>query len=69
MEDAHVVHTTERDAFFCVYDGHGGTAAAHHCRDYLHMSILDSLGRGDSPADALLDGFARTESDLLSEQQ
>ena len=69
MEDAHLVHRTERDAFFCVYDGHGGAAAAHYCRDHLHLRILSSLGRGNTPADALLDGFARTEADLVLEQR
>ena len=69
MEDAHLVHATERDAFFCVYDGHGGSAAAHHCRDHLHLRILSSLGCGATPAEALADGFARTEDELLTEQR
>ena len=69
MEDAHLVHATERDAFFCVYDGHGGSAAAHHCRDQLHLHILSSLGCGATPAEALVDGFARTEAELISEQR
>ena len=69
MEDAHLVHATERDAFFCVYDGHGGSAAAHHCRDQLHLHILSSLGCGATPAEALVDGFAHTEAELISEQR
>lgn len=69
MEDAHLVHAIERDAFFCVYDGHGGSAAAYHCRDHLHLRILSSLGCGATPAEALVDGFARIEDELLSEQR
>lgn len=69
MEDAHFIHATERDALFCVYDGHGGSAAADHCRDHLHLRILSSLGCGATPAEALVDGFARTEDELLAEQR
>ena len=69
MEDAHFIHATERDALFCVYDGHGGSAAADHCRDHLHLRILSSLGCGATPAEALVDGFARTEVELLAEQR
>ena len=69
MEDAHLIHATERDALFCVYDGHGGSAAADHCRDHLHLRILSSLGCGATPAEALVDGFARTEDELLAEQR
>ena len=69
MEDAHLIHAAERDALFCVYDGHGGSAAADHCRDHLHLRILSSLGCGATPAEALVDGFARTEDELLAEQR
>jgi serine/threonine protein phosphatase PrpC len=69
MEDAHLVHATEREALFCVYDGHGGSAAADHCRDHLHLRILNSFGCGATPAEALVDGFARTEDELLTEQR
>ena len=69
MEDENVVHTTADFAFFCVYDGHGGTHAAQFCRDRLHFNIMASpaFNAGDAPT-ALLEGFAKTEADLLLEQ-
>ena len=69
MEDENVVHTTPDFAFFCVYDGHGGTHAAQFCRDRLHFNIMASpaFNAGDAPT-ALLEGFAKTEADLLLEQ-
>jgi len=69
MEDAHCVHRTHAEILACVYDGHGGAQAAHYCRDHLHLNIMVSLERGHAPVDALLAGFARTEANLLSEQQ
>ncbi len=70
MEDESVVHTTADFAFFCVYDGHGGSHAAHFCRDQLHFNVMASPAflSGDAQA-ALLEGFAKTEADLLAEQQ
>ena len=69
MEDENVVHTTADFAFFCVYDGHGGTHAAQFCRDRLHFNIMASpaFNAGDART-ALLEGFAKTEADLLLEQ-
>lgn len=69
MEDDHCVHTTNHYALFCVYDGHGGADAARFCRYHLHLNIVDSLHLGKAPNDALREGFARTEADLLREQK
>lgn len=70
MEDASVIETTADHGFFCVYDGHGGCDAAHFCRDRLHHNIMASPAfRGGDVGAALLDGFAKTEHDLLHEQR
>ena len=71
MEDASVVHTPTSCSFaFCgVFDGHGGAAAADFCKEHLHFNVMASpaFGRGEVGR-ALLDGFTKTESDLLHEQ-
>tara|TARA_B110001452_G_scaffold263860_1_gene265952 strand:+ start:2228 stop:3733 length:1506 start_codon:yes stop_codon:yes gene_type:complete len=53
-----------------IYDGHGGTRAAQFCREQLVHNVMASAAfqSGDSQA-ALLEGFAKTESDLVREQQ
>ena len=69
MEDAHDVRTTRDEAVFAVFDGHGGTHAAHYCREHLPRHVIASLESGHTASDALLAGFARTEDDLLAEQR
>ena len=70
MEDTALVHTaaSAEFAFCCVYDGHGGSRAAHHCREHLHFHVMhtSAFGRGDMPA-ALIEGFHRTEESLAVE--
>jgi len=39
MEDKTTSLITENHAFFGVYDGHGGSAAAEHCQDNLHKNL------------------------------
>ena len=72
MEDAHMVHVApDAEYAFCgVFDGHGGTHAAHFCRDNLHLNVMatSSFCAGE-PRAALRDGFRKTESDLLFEQR
>ena len=53
-----------------IYDGHGGAHAAQFCRDQLVHNVMASAAfqSGDSQS-ALLEGFAKTERDLLREQQ
>ena len=71
MEDACMVHAPAGSdyAFIGVFDGHGGTGAAHFCRDNLHFNVMASarFQTGDAAA-ALLDGFRKTEADLILEQ-
>lgn len=71
MEDANIVHAPAGAgfAFVGILDGHGGTGAAHFCREHLHFNVMASahFGRGNMPA-ALLDGFRKTEAALIMEQ-
>jgi len=71
MEDESVIHSPPSAdfCFCCVYDGHGGLHAAQFCRERLHHNVMasESFARGDSQA-ALLEGFRKTEADLLREQ-
>jgi len=39
MEDTTRVQVTQQSAFFGVYDGHGGAAAADFCSDHLHVNL------------------------------
>ena len=71
MEDEHVLHAPPGAdfAFCCVYDGHGGSHASQFCREQLHFNVMasEAFARGNAQA-ALLEGFRKTETDLLREQ-
>lgn len=71
MEDTVLVHAPTASGFaFCgVFDGHGGSHASLFCKEHLHFNVMASaaFGRGDVTA-ALLDGFRKTEADLINEQ-
>lgn len=43
MEDRTTSHVTEDHAFFGVYDGHGGSAAAEYCQDNLHKNFIAEM--------------------------
>lgn len=43
MEDRTTSVIDESCAFFGVYDGHGGSAAAEHCQDYLHKNLISEM--------------------------
>ncbi len=70
MEDETYVEITPGYAFSCVYDGHGGGLAAEFCREQLHLNVLasEAFARADI-AQALAQGFERTEAQLLSKQR
>ena len=72
MEDESIVHVPPASdcAFACLYDGHGGAEAAQFCKERLHFNVMASehFAYGDSRA-ALLEGFRKTEADLLNEQR
>lgn len=56
MEDFTRVDVNPRGAFFGVYDGHGGEAAAAFCSDNLHVNVSQSLAnmwQSNSPINAL----------------
>eukprot|EP00658_Telonema_sp_P-2_P021598 TRINITY_DN18608_c0_g1_i2.p1 TRINITY_DN18608_c0_g1~~TRINITY_DN18608_c0_g1_i2.p1 ORF type:complete len:345 (-),score=57.89 TRINITY_DN18608_c0_g1_i2:172-1080(-) len=43
MEDRTTCYIQENHAFFGVYDGHGGTAAAEHCQECLHKHLTKEM--------------------------
>ena len=53
------------NAFFGVYDGHGGSSAAQHLCTHLHLLLASDppLWR-DSPKEALRQAFAKAENEL-----
>lgn len=53
-------------AFFAIYDGHGGVEAAEYAKNHLHVNVVYSPHFRDDPAQALRDGFARTDIDFLA---
>jgi protein phosphatase 1L len=43
MEDRSRIHITHQNAFFGVYDGHGGAMAAEFCADNLHVNLSRAI--------------------------
>lgn len=61
LEDAHY----PSQAFFAVYDGHGGVEAAEYTRTHLHANIaLSPLFKSD-PERAIVEGFSITDKNFL----
>jgi len=50
--------------FFAVFDGHGGDETSEHCSRHLHSNVLGSVHYPDAQS-ALMDGFLRTDADVL----
>eukprot|EP00050_Salpingoeca_kvevrii_P005779 m.285592 g.285592 ORF g.285592 m.285592 type:complete len:399 (+) comp11412_c0_seq1:265-1461(+) len=75
MEDKHVAFTDLNavigredlpdQAFFGVYDGHGGAEAAKFTQANLHLTIAKQDSFKDSPLDAMRAGFLETDKDFL----
>jgi len=72
MEDAHAVEldldnteTTETNAFFAVYDGHGGSAVSRYAGENVHKRLLmeSAYSHGDYP-DALKRAFLDSDEDM-----
>jgi len=52
MEDRTTTIVTGQNAFFGVYDGHGGYQAAEFCQDNLHKNLMKEMNmqwRGETP--------------------
>ena len=71
MEDYIVLKSeteSKGQAFFAVFDGHGGKEAAKYARDNLWPAIKDSDGFDSSDpvkvAQAIAAGFVRTHEDM-----
>ena len=43
MEDKTTTIITGQNAFFGVYDGHGGHQAAEFCQDNLHKNLMKEM--------------------------
>ena len=43
MEDRTTTMINGDCAFFGVYDGHGGSAAAEHCQEHLHNHLIAEM--------------------------
>lgn len=56
-------------AFFGVFDGHGGTKAAEFAAENLDKNIIDEVMRSDENAiaEAVKQGYLNTDSDFLKE--
>ena len=52
-------------AFFGVYDGHGGSEAAEYARTHLHVNIAREDSFRDDVLHAIRNGFAATDSTFL----
>uniref|UniRef100_A0A7S3GD78 PPM-type phosphatase domain-containing protein n=1 Tax=Palpitomonas bilix TaxID=652834 RepID=A0A7S3GD78_9EUKA len=74
MEDEHtiVMNTFDENvkshsvcSYIGVYDGHGGTEAAHYLKQYLHGAIRNSHAFRTDVKTAMREAFARTDEALL----
>eukprot|EP00189_Rhodosorus_marinus_P004328 CAMPEP_0113965654 /NCGR_PEP_ID=MMETSP0011_2-20120614/7869_1 /TAXON_ID=101924 /ORGANISM="Rhodosorus marinus" /LENGTH=315 /DNA_ID=CAMNT_0000978199 /DNA_START=35 /DNA_END=982 /DNA_ORIENTATION=- /assembly_acc=CAM_ASM_000156 len=72
MEDGHIILTnfrgSRREAFFGVYDGHGGRAAVESVQKYLHKFFADELSSQAvdvSPEQAFEESYRRADAVLL----
>jgi len=70
MEDRHVVvpslNSDPSKCLYGVFDGHGGSAAAQYCTDYLSKFLEDALGDVHvHPRDALKHAFKKTDHTFL----
>jgi serine/threonine protein phosphatase PrpC len=72
MEDTHVYETTfgknGQEAFFAVYDGHGGKKAADIAAQRLHVHLNNS-DRAQAIDQKLRMAFANTESEICAQTQ
>ncbi|MCB9493212.1 MAG: protein serine/threonine phosphatase 2C family protein [Epsilonproteobacteria bacterium] len=66
MEDEHDIQlfAEEGQAFFGVYDGHGGRQVATYVKKNLVKNIREEYKKNSDPEKALTDAFARTDADL-----
>ncbi|XP_063359287.1 uncharacterized protein LOC134648708 [Cydia amplana] len=75
MEDRHVeignlealfgIESTKPTAFYAVYDGHAGSAAATYCAAHLHQYLVESPHYATDLRKALRDAFLRTDNDFI----
>ncbi|KJE97181.1 protein phosphatase 1F [Capsaspora owczarzaki ATCC 30864] len=75
MEDRHVViedlntlmglDTHPMQAYFAVYDGHGGVDAAAYAKNHVHVQIVRDAAFAAKPEDAVKSGFERTDALFL----
>jgi serine/threonine protein phosphatase PrpC len=56
---------TKNHAFFAIYDGHGGSQAAECALKHTHKNVINSKYFETDPEAALMEAFAKTESDYL----
>ncbi|KAF3433399.1 hypothetical protein FNV43_RR24501 [Rhamnella rubrinervis] len=58
-----------RQAFFGVFDGHGGSIAAEYAAKNMHKNIKDQLTRGSQERieEAVKDGYLNTDANFLKE--
>ena len=53
MEDAHVIHIADGEAFFGVLDGHGGKECSRWCAQRLHEKLAKGCPKNDAAAKKL----------------
>ncbi|KAF9598320.1 hypothetical protein IFM89_026609 [Coptis chinensis] len=58
---------SSKQAFFGVFDGHGGAKAAEFAKEHLHKNIMDELTKRTDVVDAINQGYLTTDLDFLKE--
>ncbi|OAX38755.1 PP2C-domain-containing protein [Rhizopogon vinicolor AM-OR11-026] len=73
MEDAHVTvlsleESTDKNTFFAVYDGHGGSTVARFAGEHVHKRLVSEETYHEKRyAEALKKAFLGTDEDLLAD--
>ncbi|KAG9453512.1 hypothetical protein H6P81_006416 [Aristolochia fimbriata] len=74
MEDRHCavvdIHRDAKQAFFGVFDGHGGTKAAEFAASNIDKNVMkEVMERGDNKVEeAVKSGYLKTDSEFLKEE-
>ncbi|PIA32341.1 hypothetical protein AQUCO_04500147v1 [Aquilegia coerulea] len=61
------LHGDSKQAFFGVFDGHGGAKAAEFASEHLHKNIMKEITRRVDTVEAIKQGYLTTDSEFLKE--
>lgn len=60
-----VLQDQEEQAYFAVFDGHGGVDAANYAANHLHVNLAHQESLGQDPSEALCRAFKLTDEGFV----